>query len=77
MTLLQGKLSSRVYDDLQRAFFRTLNEFKRHQNWRREQQVVDVGTFESKPEPVLSFQEAHSGQVEKSTNDLQIEQILI
>jgi hypothetical protein len=77
MNLLQGKLSSRVYDDLQRAFYRTLGEFKRHQTWRRAQRVVDVDTFDPEPEPVFNLQEVSGEQGNKSSDALQIEQVLI
>ena len=42
MECMQGRFSSRVFDDLQRGFYRTLNELRRHQSWRRSQMVVDV-----------------------------------
>ena len=32
----------RVHDDLDRAFYRTLTELRKHQNWRQERNTVDV-----------------------------------
>jgi hypothetical protein len=32
----------RVHDDLDRAFYRTLSELRKHQNWRQERNTVDV-----------------------------------
>lgn len=42
MRILRLPNSGRVNDDLSRAFFRTLTELRRHQQWRRQINIVDV-----------------------------------
>ena len=42
MDVMQIPLSARVYQDLQRSFFKILSELRRHQTWRRAQLIVDV-----------------------------------
>jgi hypothetical protein len=39
---LQQKDIQRVHDDLDRAFYRTLNELRNHQKWRRDESAIDV-----------------------------------
>jgi hypothetical protein len=36
----------RVHDDLDRAFYRTLSELRKHQHWRQERNTVDVSSEE-------------------------------
>lgn len=42
LRFLQQKDTQRVHDDLDRAFYRTLNELRNHQKWRRDQSAIDV-----------------------------------
>lgn len=42
MEVMQNVLSARVYDDLQRSFYRTLSELRRHQSWRYSQRIVEM-----------------------------------
>ena len=42
LRFLQQKNIQRVHDDLDRAFYRTLNELRNHQKWRREESAIDV-----------------------------------
>ena len=42
LRFLQQKDIQRVHDDLDRAFYRTLNELRNHQKWRREESAIDV-----------------------------------
>lgn len=42
MELMQNEKPSRAFDDLRRNFYRTLSELRKHQEWRRKMQVVDV-----------------------------------
>jgi hypothetical protein len=42
MGLMQNEKPSRAFDDLRRNFYRTLSELRKHQEWRRKMQVVDV-----------------------------------
>ena len=42
LRFLQQKDTQRVHDDLDRAFYRTLNELRNHQKWRRDQSSIDV-----------------------------------
>ena len=44
MELMQNEKPSRAFDDLRRNFYRTLSELRKHQEWRRKMQVVDVAT---------------------------------
>jgi len=43
---LQQKDTQRVHDDLDRAFYRTLNELRNHQKWRRDESAIDVSDAE-------------------------------
>ena len=42
MELMQNERPSRAFDDLRRNFYRTLSELRKHQEWKRKMQVVDV-----------------------------------
>ena len=42
LKFMQEKSIQRVHDDLDRAFFRTLSELRKHQHWRQERNTVDV-----------------------------------
>ncbi|MBT8568907.1 hypothetical protein G6705_02965 [Polynucleobacter paneuropaeus] len=42
MELMENEKPSRVFDDLRRNFYRTLSELRKHQEWKRKMQVVDV-----------------------------------
>jgi hypothetical protein len=42
LRFLQQKDIQRVHDDLDRAFYRTLNELRNHQKWRRDESAIDV-----------------------------------
>ena len=42
LKFLQQNSIQRVHDDLDRAFFRTLSELRKHQHWRQERNTVDV-----------------------------------
>lgn len=42
MEVMQNALSARVYEDLQRAFYKTLNELRRHQSWRYAQRTIEM-----------------------------------
>jgi hypothetical protein len=44
MELMQNEKPSRAFDDLRRNFYRTLSELRKHQEWRRKMQVVDVAS---------------------------------
>lgn len=44
MELMQNEKPSRAFDDLRRNFYRTLSELRKHQEWKRKMQVVDVQT---------------------------------
>ena len=44
MELMQNEKPSRAFDDLRRNFYRTLGELRKHQEWRRKMQVVDVAS---------------------------------
>lgn len=44
MQLMQNEKPSRAFDDLRRNFYRTLSELRKHQEWRRKMQVVDVAS---------------------------------
>lgn len=44
MELMQNERPSRAFDDLRRNFYRTLSELRKHQEWRRKMQVVDVAS---------------------------------
>jgi hypothetical protein len=42
LKFIQFKSAQRVYDDLDRSFYKTLSELRRHQQWRRDMQTIDV-----------------------------------
>jgi hypothetical protein len=42
MVLMENEKPSRAFDDLRRNFYRTLSELRKHQEWKRKMQVVDV-----------------------------------
>ena len=42
LKFLQHNGIQRVHDDLDRAFYRTLSELRKHQHWRQERNTVDV-----------------------------------
>ena len=42
LLFLEARTGRRVQDDLDRAFYRTLNELRRHQSWRRAQSEINV-----------------------------------
>ena len=44
MELMQNERPSRAFDDLRRNFYRTLSELRKHQEWKRKMQVVDVAS---------------------------------
>lgn len=44
MEMMQNEKPSRAFDDLRRNFYRTLSELRKHQEWKRKMQVVDVPT---------------------------------
>ncbi len=44
MEVMQNEKPSRAFDDLRRNFYRTLSELRKHQEWKRKMQVVDVAS---------------------------------
>ena len=46
LRFIQQKNIQRVLDDLDRAFYRTLNELRNHQKWRRDESAIDVSDAE-------------------------------
>ena len=42
LKFIQESSIQRVHDDLDRAFYRTLSELRKHQHWRQERNTVDV-----------------------------------
>ena len=42
MLMMQNPIPSRAFDDLRRNFYRTLSELRKHQEWKRKMQVIDV-----------------------------------
>lgn len=44
MELMQNERPSRALDDLRRNFYRTLSELRKHQEWKRKMQVVDIAS---------------------------------
>lgn len=42
LKFIKSGSAQRVYDDLDRAFYKTLSELRRHQQWRRDMQAIDV-----------------------------------
>lgn len=53
LQLMQRPAPQRVHDDLSRAFFRTLGELRKHQQWRRQQSTMVVD-----PQPKVDQPEA-------------------
>lgn len=51
MEVMQDVLSARVYADLQRAFYKTLTELRRHQSWRYIQRTIDMAPAAQLPRP--------------------------
>ena len=50
MNAIQSNNFQRVHDDLSRAYFRTLAEFRRHRNWCRERDIITIV-----PEPAAAL----------------------
>ena len=46
LKFMQESSVQRVHDDLDRAFYRTLSELRKHQHWRQERNTVDVTSEE-------------------------------
>ena len=46
LKFMQESSVQRVHDDLDRAFYRTLSELRKHQHWRQERNTVDVSSEE-------------------------------
>ena len=44
MELMQNERPSRAFDDLRRNFYRTLSELRKHQEWKRKMQVIDIAS---------------------------------
>lgn len=44
MELMENEKPSRAFDDLRRNFYRTLSELRKHQEWKRKMQVIDVAS---------------------------------
>ena len=44
LKFMQESSIQRVHDDLDRAFYRTLSELRKHQHWRQERNTVDVSS---------------------------------
>jgi hypothetical protein len=44
LSFMQESSIQRVHDDLDRAFYRTLSELRKHQHWRQERNTVDVSS---------------------------------
>ncbi len=42
LKFIQFNSAQRVHDDLDRSFYKTLSELRRHQQWRRDMQAIDV-----------------------------------
>ncbi len=42
LKFIQFNSAQRVQDDLDRSFYKTLSELRRHQQWRRDMQAIDV-----------------------------------
>ena len=42
LKFMQESSIQRVHDDLDRAFYRTLSELRKHQHWRQERNTVDI-----------------------------------
>lgn len=47
LRFIQQKNIQRVHDDLDRAFYRTLNELRNHQRWRRDESAIEVTDAEA------------------------------
>ncbi len=46
LKFIKSGSAQRVYDDLDRSFYKTLSELRRHQQWRRDMQAIDVTPLE-------------------------------
>ena len=46
LRFMQENSLQRVHDDLDRAFYRTLSELRKHQQWRQERNTIDVTSEE-------------------------------
>jgi hypothetical protein len=44
LKFMQESSIQRVHDDLDRAFYRTLSELRKHQHWRQERNTIDVSS---------------------------------
>ncbi len=42
LKFIQFNSAQRVHDDLDRSFYKTLSELRRHQQWRRDMQAIDI-----------------------------------
>jgi len=49
MTFMENAGTSRAFDDLRRSFSKLLAEYRRHEAWRSERQILDMGMIESAP----------------------------
>lgn len=49
MTFMENAGTSRAFDDLRRSFSKLLAEYRRHEAWRSERQMLDMGMIESAP----------------------------
>lgn len=47
LRFIKSGSAQRVYDDLDRSFYKTLSELRRHQQWRRDMQAIDVTPTEN------------------------------
>lgn len=47
MNFMENTGASRAFDDLRRSFSKLLAEYRRHEAWRSERQMVDMGVIES------------------------------
>ena len=49
MAFMENAGTSRAFDDLRRSFSKLLAEYRRHEAWRNERQMLDMGMIESAP----------------------------
>lgn len=49
MAFMENAGTSRAFDDLRRSFSKLLAEYRRHESWRVERQMLDMGLIESAP----------------------------
>lgn len=49
MSFMENAGTSRAFDDLRRSFSKLLAEYRRHEAWRSERQMLDMGMIESAP----------------------------